>query len=211
MVADALIWGASGGIGRALVRTLKSQGWQTFAAARNLSRIPTEADAMYHFDATVPGTINEAQLLIAEDSQGLDLIVYAAGNLRTELLAKTASEDWLAVMNANLTGAFLTATRSLYMLKEGGHMMFMGAYVDHVTLPKMAAYAAAKAGLETMVAVLRKENRRHRFSMVRPGAVDTSFWEKAPFRKPADAKSPEAVAQAILAHYHAGINGDLNL
>ncbi len=90
-------------------------------------------------------------------------------------------------------------------------MMFMGAYVDHVVLPKMAAYAVAKAGLETMVAVLRKENRKHKFTVVRPGAVDTPFWEKAPFKKPADAKSPEAVAQAIVAHYRTGENTDLNL
>jgi short-subunit dehydrogenase len=90
-------------------------------------------------------------------------------------------------------------------------MLFMGAYVDHVTLPKMAAYAVAKAGLETMVTVLRKENRKHKFSVIRPGAVDTPFWENAPFKKPVDAKSPETVARAILAHYQAGQNSDLDL
>jgi NAD(P)-dependent dehydrogenase (short-subunit alcohol dehydrogenase family) len=60
----------------------------------------------------------------------------------------------------------------------------------------MGAYAAAKAGLETMVSVLRKENRKHKFNVVRLGAVDTLFWDKAPFKKPNDAKSPQAIAQS---------------
>ncbi|MGQ9850581.1 MAG: SDR family NAD(P)-dependent oxidoreductase [Aggregatilineaceae bacterium] len=210
-MTDALIWGASGGIGQALVRILKQQGWRVFAAARNTSRIPSEADFTYRFDVALPNTINETQLLVAQDSAGLDLVVYAVGDLRPDLLKSTSFDDWMAVMHANLSGAFLVASRSLYLLKDAGHMMFMGAYVDHVVLPKMGAYAVAKAGLETMVAVLRKENRKHKFTVVRPGAVDTPFWEKAPFKKPADTKSPEVVARAILAHYLAGENSDLNL
>ncbi|MBN2472133.1 MAG: SDR family NAD(P)-dependent oxidoreductase [Anaerolineae bacterium] len=210
-MADALIWGASGGIGQALVRTLKEQGWRVLAAARETSRIPGEADFTYYFDAALPHTINETQLLVAQDSPGLDLVIYAAGDLRPDLLKSASVDDWAAVMHANLSGAFLVASKSLYLLNDGGHMMVMGAYVDHVVLPKMAAYAVAKAGLETMIAVLRKENRKHKFTVVRPGAVDTPFWEKAPFKKPADAKSPEAVAQAIVAHYRTGENIDLNL
>ncbi len=210
-MTSALIWGASGGIGQALVRTLKQNGWRVYAAARDTSRIPPQADFSYSFDAMQPATISEVQLLAAQDSDGMDLVVYAAGNLRPELLKNASLDDWSAVIQANLTGAFLVAGKSLYLLREGGHMMFLGAYVDHVTLPKMASYAVAKAGLETMVSVLRKENRRHRFSVVRPGAVDTPFWASAPFKKPSDAKSPEAVAAAILAHYRAGTNDDLNL
>jgi NAD(P)-dependent dehydrogenase (short-subunit alcohol dehydrogenase family) len=210
-MANALIWGASGGIGRALVRILKQNGWQVFAAARDITRIPDEADFTYTFDAAIPATISETQLLVAQDSRGLDLVIYAAGSLRPALLKKTEPDDWSVVIDANLTGAFLAASGSLYMLNDAGHLMFMGAYVDHVTLPKMASYAVAKAGLETMVDILRKENRRQRFSVVRPGAVDTAFWENAPFKKPANAKSPEAIAQAILEHYNKGENSDLNL
>jgi 3-oxoacyl-[acyl-carrier protein] reductase len=210
-MANVLIWGASGGIGQALVRLFKQEGWRVFAAARDVSRIPDGADFTYRFDALMPSTINETQILIAQDSQELDLVVYAAGDLRPDLLKNTDPDDWSAVMHANLTGAFLIASKSLYLLNEGRHMMFLGAYVDHVMLPKMAVYAVAKAGLETMVTVLRKENRKHKFSVVRPGAVDTPFWDKAPFKKSVDAKSPEVVARAILAHYLAGENSDLNL
>lgn len=210
-MSDVLIWGASGGIGQALVRRFKREGWRVFAAARSTDQIPGEADFTYRFEAADPTTIEATELLVAHDTPGLDLVIYAAGNLRPDLLKKTGHGAWLAVIDSNLTGAFLAASKSLYILNDGGHMMFIGAYVDHVTLPKMAAYAAAKAGLETMVHVLRKENRKHKFSVVRPGAVDTPFWENAPFKKPADAKAPDTIAKAMLAHYQRGENDDLNL
>lgn len=210
-MTEALIWGASGGIGQASVRLLKQEGWRVFAAARHVDRIPPEADFAYHCDVAVPATIGETQLLVAHETQGIDLVIYAVGDLRPALLAKASPEDWDAVLTSNLTGAFMVASRSLYVLKEGGLMVFTGAYVDHVTLPKMGAYAVAKAGLATLVAVLRKENRQHRFSVVRPGPVDTPFWDKAPFRKPADAKPPQVMVRAILDHYQAGHNHDLDL
>jgi NAD(P)-dependent dehydrogenase (short-subunit alcohol dehydrogenase family) len=75
----------------------------------------------------------------------------------------------------------------------------------------MGAYAVAKAAIEPLVAVLRKENRKMRFTIVRPGAVDTDLWNNAPFKKPADVKTPQSVARAILDHYQSGEAGDLNL
>ncbi|GAB4413788.1 MAG: SDR family oxidoreductase [Anaerolineae bacterium] len=210
-MADALIWGASGGIGAALVSTLHHAGWRVLAVARDVARIPAQASFVCSFDAANPASFKEASTLLAHETQGVELAVYAAGELRAELLKKMSLTDWDAVLVSNLTGAFLAASHSLYLLNEGGLMAFIGAYVDHVTLPKMGAYAAAKAGLETLVTVLRKENRRQRFAVVRPGAVNTALWQNAPFRLPADAKPPEAVAQAILAHYHSGGNDDLNL
>lgn len=210
-MADALIWGASGGIGQALVRTLKKEGWRVFAAARHTDQIPNEADYYLPFDVMVPAIIEEAVRSLAQNSRGLDLVVYAAGDLRPDLLKKTQLEDWSAVVQANLTGVFLAARYSLPVLNKGGTMMVLSAYIDHVLLPKMGAYAVAKAGLETLVEVLRKEHRRHNFSVVRPGTVNTPFWEKAPFSMPENAKSPESVAQAMLMHHHTGENSDLNL
>lgn len=210
-MADALIWGASGGIGAALVTTLHDAGWRVLAAARDVASVPAQASIVCPFDAADPASFKEAALLLAHETQAVDLVVYAAGDLRAELVKKASPADWNAVLDSNLTGAFLAASHSLYLLSDGGLMAFMGAYVDHVTLPKMAAYAAAKAGLQTLVDVMRKENRRQRFAVVRPGAVDTSFWESAPFKLPSDAKSPQAVARAILDHFHSGQNTDLNL
>jgi short-subunit dehydrogenase len=58
---------------------------------------------------------------------------------------------------------------------------------------------------------LAKEERRKRVTVVRPGAVATSFWNKVPLRLPADATSPEKVAQKILDAYQSGHKGQLDL
>jgi 3-oxoacyl-[acyl-carrier protein] reductase len=210
-MSDALIWGASGGIGRALVSHLKYNGWRVFAAARNTVNIPSEADFSYKFDAATWETIQDTTLAIAHETRGLDLMVYAAGGM----VAKTADaldpSEWGRVMDANLNGAYLAARGSLNLLKEGAHVMFIGAYVDKITLPKFAAYTAAKAGLEPLVTILKKENRKTKFTLVRPGAVATPFWDNVPFTLPKGALSPQSVAEAVLNRYNAGEEGSLDL
>lgn len=208
---EALIWGASGGIGSALVTHLKRNNWRVFAAARQENRIPPEADYTYTFDAAQPPSIAAVPPLIAPESDGLDLMVYAAGALRNGLLDRLTPDDWAAVMNSNVTGAWLAAQASLPLMKEGGYVMFIGAYIDHLVLPKMGAYAAAKAALDPLVKILAKENRKLKFSILRPGPVATAFWENAPFRQPQDAKAPAVIAQAILDHVTSASSGDLNL
>lgn len=75
----------------------------------------------------------------------------------------------------------------------------------------LSACVAAKAGLEAFAEAVRKEERRKRVTVVRPGAVDTPFWEKGPMRKPKDAAAPEKVAQRILAAVAEEHSGQLDL
>ena len=118
---------------------------------------------------------------------------------------------WSAVLDSNLNGAFLTISQTVHLINEGGQATFIGAYMDHLILPKMGAYAVAKAALEPMVSVLQKENRKVNFTLVKPGAVATDFWNNAPFKMPADAKSPDIVAQAIITQYENERRGTLAL
>lgn len=210
-MADALIWGASGGIGSALVTLLKENGWRVFAVARHEERIPDVADHTYHFDAGDPYSYDKVAMLVAQETEALDLIVYAAGGVLPNPLEKLDPEAWMETLNANLTGAFLAAHSGLTALKKEGHMMFISAYVQKITLPRMGAYTTAKAGLETMFTILQKENRKRNLTIVRPPAVDTPFWENAPFKLPDSAIQPEDVANAILEQYNADKSGELNL
>ncbi len=148
---------------------------------------------------------------MAQETDGLDLIVYAAGDVAFEKIGDMSPEGWLATIDANLTGAFYTAHEGLDLLSKGGSMVFIGAYADHLRIPRMGAYAAAKAALQEFVTVLAKENRHHRFVVVRPGAVDTAFWGKVTLKKPADIKAPAVVARAIVEHHEQQTDGDLNL
>jgi len=207
---EALIWGASGGIGRALVQRLKAEGWWVFGAARDITQIPPEVDGEALFQTGDPSSIDGVVLLVAQAPEGLDLVVYAAGGLEAGALRTLPGHAWSQVVGSKLSGA-QRAAASLNLLRDGGHMMFFGAYGDHLILPMMGAYASAKAGLEPMVRILAKENRGHKFTLIRPGAVDTPFGKQAPFSLPKNAKSPDEVVSVLLAHYHAGGSGELNL
>lgn len=209
---DALIWGASGGIGSALVNQLKENGWRVFAAARHEENIPPTADFTYHFDASDPKSADQVALLVAQEiDETIDLAVYAAGGVVPGKLDRLEADAWGQSSAANLDGAVHAARASLNLLSKGGHLVFIGAYVEKITLPKMGAYAAAKAGLQTMVDILRKENRRRKITLVRPPAVDTAFWENVPFSLPDSAISPNAVASAIIEHVSADKDGTLDL
>ena len=208
---EALIWGASGGMGKALINQLNQAGWRTFAAARNVNGIGDNVYERYQFDAANPSTFQDIAIDLAHKTNGIDLWVYAAGELRADLLRKMSPESWLTVMNSNLNGAFLAISQTVHLLTDGGQATFIGAYIDHLILPKMGAYAVAKAGLEPLIDVLQKENRKVNFTLVKPGAVATDFWQNAPFRMPADAKAPDVVAEAIIAQYNNSQRGVLAL
>lgn len=208
---DALIWGASGGIGRALVARLKRADWRVFAAARQTAHIPGEADFSYRFDARDPGSVADAALAVAHDTTGIALMAYTAGGLLSKPVEDFAPEEWAAVMDANLNGAYLAIRASLNLLTEGAQVMVLGAYVDKITLPKFGAYTVAKAGLEPMLTILQKEHRKLNFTLVRPPAVDTPFWQNVPFKLPTGALVADAVADAMFERYHTGGKGTLDL
>lgn len=210
-MTNALIWGASGGMGQALCQQLQQAGWRVFAAARDLTQLPEGVNGRYAFNAADPNSIKDIAIDLAHQTQGLDLWVYAAGELQADRLKNMTSDAWLSVLHSNLTGAFLTASHTIQLLNDGAQAVFIGAYIDHLILPKMGAYAAAKAGLEPFVEILQKENRKINFTLVKPSAVNTPFWDNVPFRMPRDAKDPTIVAQAILRQQAEGKHGVLAL
>ncbi len=199
---NALIWGASGGIGNALVKQLKSSGdWTVYAAARDTDRITDQADEKFRFDASQPETYKEVALVLADDAVSLDLVVYAAGGIVADKMEDFGANTWQSVMDANLNGAYLGVQSVLHLVPKGGHLMVIGAYVDKIMLPKFGAYTVAKAGLEPMMTIFKKENRRKYFTLVRPPAVDSAFWGNVPFSMPDGALSPQHVAQAMIEQY----------
>ena len=208
---NALIWGASGGMGRALVTELKEAGWSVYAAARSTENVPTVADAVYEFEASSEQSFEEVARFAAQEAGEINLAVFAAGTLVFQKMDKMTLDEWRLTVDSNLTGAFLAALHGLPLMPKGGHMTFIGAYVDHIRFPKFGPYTVSKAGLAELVNILRKENRRMNFTLVRPGAVDTGFWDHVSINMPDDAKEPIAIAKAIITQYDKGEGIDLDL
>jgi NAD(P)-dependent dehydrogenase (short-subunit alcohol dehydrogenase family) len=207
----ALVWGASGGIGRSLVSALAQQGWRTVAVARRADDLALLTPLAFEADISRLSDIDRVVFEISHEVEQIDLWVYAAGDIASARVEEMKPADWQRILDANLSGAFAAVHASFPLLAPDAHLFFVGAVSERMQIPGLSAYAAAKAGLEAFAETLRKEARKRRVTVVRPGAVATRFWDKVPFRMPANAMSPEAIAEAILAAYAAQHNGKLDI
>jgi len=207
----AMIWGAYGGIGQALLRRLHRDGWTAVAMARQADRLRDAAAYAFDVDLSHPSSVQQAVMAAAQEVEAVDLWVYAAGDITAATVSAMTPEVWRRILDANLTGAFLATHYSLPLLAPDAHLFFLGALSERMRLPGLSAYAAAKAGLEAFAEALRKEQRQQKVTVVRPAAVNTPLWSKVPFRLPPGAMAPEAVAERILAAYAEGHRGTLDL
>jgi NAD(P)-dependent dehydrogenase (short-subunit alcohol dehydrogenase family) len=206
----ALIWGAGGGIGRAITTQLARENWKILAAGRGLSSLVDLTEHQYEAELGDAFSIQAAVMAMSQEVSDIDLWVYAAGDIVSRRVNEMSPHDWQGIMQANLTGAFLTTHYSWPLLSEQAHLFYLGAVSERMRLPGLGAYAASKAGLEAFAEVVRKEGRR-KVTVVRPGAIDTRFWSKVPFKLPPHHLKPEQVAVRIIQAYTEGHQGQLDI
>ena len=207
----AMVWGAAGGIGRALIQELQRRQWRTIGIARDAVTLDTPASNTFTADFGNREQVEEAVRLAAMETESVDLWIYAAGDILATTVAEGCLASWQRILDANLTGAFIATHFSLPLLAPNAHLMYIGAAQERLRLPGLSAYAAAKAGLEAFAEALGKEEGTRRVTVVRPGAVDTPLWQKVPMRLPAGAATPQEVAIRLLDAHAAGHSGRLDL
>jgi len=208
---NALVWGATGAIGRASLKRLNTEGWTTIAIARDASTIENQADYVFETSFEAPHQIEQTIYLISQEVGVIGLWIYAAGDIVSIKVDEMEPQDWSRILSTNLTGAYHAVHYSLPLLSENAHIFFIGAISERLKLPGLSAYAASKSGLEAFATALSKEQRKKFITVVRPGAVKSPFWEKIPMRLPVNAASPEKVAEKIYEAYQTGHKGQLDL
>ncbi len=185
---NALVTGASGGLGQAIARALHAQGARvvlsgtklealtklqqelgagTFVAAGNLS------------DPAVPALlIKEAE---AQLGGGIDILVNNAGLTRDGLALRMKDEDWDTVLNVNLSAAFRLSRAALkgMMTRRWGRIISITSVVGVTGNPGQANYAASKAGLIGMSKALAQEiaSRNVTVNCVAPGFIASAMTE----------------------------------
>ncbi len=212
MAEKAIIWGASGDIGKALAQQLKAKGWEVIAVSRNISGLNGHADYTFEGDVTNAASVERAAMEIG--MEGLDdvsLFLYAAGDITAVPVAQMDVETFRRILDANFTGAFQALYGSKPLLKENAAWVFIGAVSERLQLPGLSAYAASKAALEAFLGTIKKEERKRQVLLIRPGAVDTKLWEKVPMSAPKDALTADALATKILEAIEAGKKGQLDI
>lgn len=148
----ALVTGAAGGIGRAIVTTLSDLG--ASVAAADL-RAPQGAGALaVGMDVTDEASIDAAFTSVEDVLGPVDILVLNAGVLRIEPFESTTLESWRFTMGVNLDGPFLCCRRALPAMRQRGYgrIVAIGSSAGKTGGSKdVAAYGASKAGVMALM------------------------------------------------------------
>lgn len=186
---NALVTGASSGLGRHFARMLADHGATVALVARR-------EDALGELAAEIAGAGGEAVVIPADISEAasidacvetaistlgrLDILVNNAGVATTGAALEYSEADWDQVINTNLKGAWLVAqatARAMVARENGGSIINVASILGLGGLAGVPAYTASKGGLISLTRALAVEWARHdiRVNALAPGYIETDL------------------------------------
>ncbi|WP_125611398.1 SDR family NAD(P)-dependent oxidoreductase [Specibacter cremeus] len=184
----ALVTGGGSGIGQATVLRMLAEGGRVVAADVSEAGLADTVDKA----GDVGSRLTTVQVNVADEASvrdgvatavatlgGLDVLVNAAGILRSSHTHETSVDAFEQVLRVNLVGAFLMIRESIPALLGGTgsavvNFSSTSAVFAH---PYMAAYAASKGGVQSMTHALAAEYAKQgiRFTAVQPGSISSGM------------------------------------
>lgn len=178
MTKNAVVTGASSGIGAATARALAAQGYRVYCAARRFDRVHDLAAEVGGVAVSCDITDPDDVALLAEAVGGrLDLLVNNAGGaVGTEPLADADFDAWVTMFETNVLGAGRVTKALLPALRAAeGTVVFVTSTAAEAAYEGGSGYNAAKAGERMLAGALRLElsGEPVRVCEVAPGMVHT--------------------------------------
>jgi NAD(P)-dependent dehydrogenase (short-subunit alcohol dehydrogenase family) len=185
----ALVTGASSGLGENFARRLAASGAIVVATARRTERLERLAGEIgaaggkafaVPMDVTKRGSI-VAALERARELAGVpDIVVNNAGIAQAKPSLELTEDDWRAVLDTNLDGAWRVAqesARAMAAAKKGGSIINIASVLGLRVANALLAYSVAKAGLVQATKALALEWARHgiRVNAIAPGYIETDM------------------------------------
>ena len=184
----ALVTGASGGLGAHFARLLAARGATVAACARRMTTLRALADAgeergdvivPFALDVTDAASVETCVGAVATRLGGIDVLVNNAGISASAPALDTSVEDFDAVLDTNLRGAWLVARAVAPRMRDagGGSIVNVASILGLRVAGNVAAYAMSKAALVQMTRALALEWARHgiRVNALAPGYVQTDL------------------------------------
>ncbi|WP_159978196.1 MULTISPECIES: SDR family NAD(P)-dependent oxidoreductase [unclassified Novosphingobium] len=193
----AIVTGAAGGIGEAIVRALGAKGFKVLGTGRNAEKLAALKDQLagaMEFDfIAVDATADDAPAKIvgaaAEKFGRLDLLVNNAGSFNFGPVDQTTDAMLDEVLNISLRAPFRLCREALGAMGEGGSILFIGSTWGIYGTPGGGAYSTVKAGQIGLMQTLAAEYgpRSIRANYIAPTVVRTemtdAYWNLDFFRR----------------------------
>lgn len=185
---NAVITGATSGIGKAIAALFLSEGCRVFLvgsssdkgskALEELSGGGHKEKVFFHqADVTNYTAVHQMIETILASHGKIDILVNCAGVTRDKLLLKMTEEDWDVVMTTNVKSCYNTCHAAVRSMMKGrdGKIINIGSVVGEIGSAGQANYAASKAALVGFSKSLAKElaPRNIKVNVIAPGYTDT--------------------------------------
>ena len=187
----ALVTGAARGIGQAIALQLANDGADLALCDVKVEWLEETANKVkalgrrvetYAMNVADGAAVGEAVNKVVADFSRIDVLVNNAGITRDTLLIRMSEEDWDAVLDINLKGAFLVtkAVVKFMMKQRSGAIVNIASVVGIMGNPGQANYTASKAGVIALTKTTAKElgSRNVRVNAVAPGFIRTAMTDK---------------------------------
>lgn len=172
----ALVTGAAGGVGAAIVDRLTADGWLVAAGARSPIVPPDESVLPLSFDVTSAAACESAVGAAVERFGRLDLLVNCAGVIRKGFPTDLSEADWDLVIDVNLKAPFLLSQAAIpHLIDSGGSIINVASDAGLIGLIDHSIYCASKGGLVLMTKAMALDLAPHgvRVNAVCPSNIDT--------------------------------------
>ncbi len=190
---SVLVTGASGGIGRAICRAFAAAGWYVgvhyhrhkVEAAKTLRavRVTGGTGSLYQADVREAESVRHMVEVFSDEAPRPAAFICSAGIAASRLVLWQQEDEWMSVIQTNLTGTFhcLQAMALPLMTQGGGSIVVVGSHAGCHGSAGQAAYAASKAGLIGLVKTAAQEwgPQNVRVNLVLPGWHQTGLSEGA--------------------------------
>jgi NAD(P)-dependent dehydrogenase (short-subunit alcohol dehydrogenase family) len=183
----ALVTGAGRGIGRAVAVDLSQRGLRVALTARSVDELAVTASACPGQTLVVPADLTEASAAetvfdAVERAWGhVEVLVANAGAGVSARVHKTSDEDWLRMLDVNLTAPFRCLRRAVPSMLDAnrGRVVVVASVAAKVGEPYIAAYTASKHGVLGLVRSAAAELATSGVTVnaICPGYVDTPMTE----------------------------------